>query len=277
MTARFHRNTHPPIVHIMDQLLHFQGFGEGDRSVILLHGLFGLSANLGPLARELARDYRVLVPDLRNHGRSFQATEMNYPLMAADVLRLMDTAGIARAALIGHSMGGKVAMQAALDHPGRIERLLVADIAPIDYQPHHRLLLAALREAGADFLADRKRTREILETRIDEPGVVALMLMNRARREDGSWHWRFNLDAIERDYAQILAAPHSEQPYPGPVLFLKGERSEYILPAHLEPTRRLFPGARLKIVAGAGHWLHAEKPLVFLRLVRDFLREDPVR
>ncbi len=261
----------------MDKLLHFQRFGEGDRTVIVLHGLFGLSANLGPLARELARDYRVLVPDLRNHGRSFHAAEMNYPLMAADVVRLMDTDGIARAALIGHSMGGKVAMQAALDHPGRIERLLVADIAPIDYQPHHGRLLVALREAAEDFLADRNRTRQILEAHIDEPGVVALMLMNRARSDDGSWHWRFNLEAIERDYAQILAAPHSDASYPGPVLFLKGELSEYILPSHLEPTRRLFPGARLKVIAGAGHWLHAEKPAVFLRLVRDFLREAPAR
>ena len=91
------------------------------------------------------------------------------------------------------------------------------------------------------------------------------------------WTWRFNLEAIERDYAQILAAPHSDASYPGPVLFLKGELSEYILPSHLEPTRRLFPGARLKVIAGAGHWLHAEKPAVFLRLVRDFLREAPAR
>jgi esterase len=260
-----------PIRDIMDKLLHFQAFGEGERAVILLHGLFGLAANLGTLARELGRDYRVLVPDLRNHGRSFHAPRMNYRSMAADVLRLMDANGIGRAAFLGHSMGGKVAMQAALDDPGRVERLLVADIAPIEYPPHHSLLLAALREIATDSGADRQRARQILETRIEEPGVVALMLMNRARREDGSWHWRFNLAAIEDDYARILAAPEPGAPYPGPVLFLKGELSEYILAGHLEHTRTLFPGARLKVIAGAGHWLHAEKPLVFLRLARDFL------
>ena len=255
----------------MDELLHCQIHGTADRAVILLHGLFGLSANLGPLGRELARDYRVLVPDLRNHGRSFHAPGMDHALMAADVLRLMDAHGIARAALIGHSMGGKVAMQAALDHPGRIERVIVGDIAPIDYAPHHGSLFAALREAAADTLADRRATQRILERHIAEPGVVAFMLMNRAQREDSSWHWRFDLDAIEQGYADILAAPRGAQPYEGPVLFIKGEHSEYILASANEPTRALFPRARLKVIAGAGHWLHAEKPAIFLRLAREFL------
>lgn len=255
----------------MTELLHCQTHGTAGRAVILLHGLFGLSANLGPMARELARDYRVLLPDLRNHGRSFHAPGMSYALMAEDVLRLMDAHGIATAALVGHSMGGKVAMQAALDHPGRIERVLVGDIAPIEYLPHHGRVLAALREAAADTIADRRATQRILERHIAEPGVVAFMLMNRAQHEDRSWHWRFDLDAIEQGYAEILAAPRGERPYAGPVLFIKGELSEYILPSANAATRALFPQARLKVIAGAGHWLHAEKPAIFLRLAREFL------
>jgi esterase len=256
---------------VVTDLLHCQILGSAARTVILLHGLFGLSANLGPLGRELARHFRVLVPDLRNHGRSFHRPGMSYPAMAADVLALMDAHGLASAALVGHSMGGKVAMQAALGHPARIERILVGDIAPIDYVPHHVRLFAALREAAVDTLADRRATQRILQSHIDEPGVVALMLMNRAQREDGSWHWRFDLDAIEQGYADILAAPRAEAPYEGPALFLKGELSDYIPPAANAPTRALFPQARLKVIAGAGHWLHAEKPAVFLRLARDFL------
>ena len=261
------RRTHATVT----ELLHCQIHGSAGGAVILLHGLFGLSANLGPMARELARDYRVLLPDLRNHGRSFHAPGMGYALMAQDVLRLMDAHGIATAALVGHSMGGKVAMQAALDNPGRIERVLVGDIAPVDYAAHHQRVFAALREAAADTLADRRATQRILERHIAEPGVVAFMLMNRAQREDRSWHWRFDLDAIEAGYPEILAAPRGANPFAGPVLFIKGELSDYILPSANEATRALFPRARLKVIAGAGHWLHAEKPVIFLRLAREFL------
>lgn len=253
------------------QLLHCQSLGEGAQTVVLLHGLFGMSTNLMPLGRELARSQRVLLPDLRNHGRSFHAPGMCYSDLAADVMRLLDAHGIAQAALLGHSMGGKVAMQAALDHPQRVTRIVVGDIAPVHYEPHHQLLLAALREAAADTLADRRATARILEQHIDEAGVVALMLMNRVLDDAGRWHWRFDLDAIEQGYADILAAPQATAPYQGAVLFLKGEHSDYITAAARDATARLFPHARLKVIAGAGHWLHAEKPTVFLRLARDFL------
>lgn len=258
-----------------ERLLHCQTLGDGARTVVLLHGLFGMSANLGPLARELARQWRVLLPDLRNHGRSFHAPGMRYRELAADVVRLLDAHGIEQAALLGHSMGGKVAMQAALDHPRRVTRIVVADIAPVRYEPHHGPVFAALREAAADTLADRRATQRILERHITEAGVVALMLMNRAHDTAGGWHWRFDLDAIESGYDDILAAPVSEAAWEGPALFLKGELSDYITAAAREPTARLFPHARLKVIAGAGHWLHAEKPAVFLRLAREFLAAGP--
>jgi esterase len=257
----------------MSPILHCQILGESPQTVVLLHGLFGVASNLGPLARELARDYRVLLPDLRNHGRSFHAPEMDYALIAADVASLLDKLGIDRAALVGHSMGGKVAMQFALDRPQRTQALVVGDIAPVDYTPHHHSVFAALREVAEDPLADRRATQRILERHIDEPGVVGLMLMNRVQVES-RWQWRFDLDAIERNYAAILAAPASSVPYRGPVLFIKGENSRYITGECAAATAELFPRARLKVIAGAGHWLHAEKPMIFLRLVRSFLGES---
>lgn len=253
------------------QLLHCQSYGEGRRTAVLLHGLLGLSTNFGSIARELARTLHVLTPDLRNHGRSFHAPGMRYTELAADVLRLLDSYGIEQAALLGHSMGGKVAMQLALDHPQRITRLLVADIAPLRYGADHISLFNILREVAACVHADRRSAKRLLESRIDSPGVVALMLMNRFQDEDGLWRWRFDLDAIEAGYDDILAAPQSLTPYGGPVLFLKGELSDYITAAAREATARLFPQARLKVIAGAGHWLHVEKPVAFLRLARDFL------
>lgn len=253
------------------RLLHCQSYGEGPRTSVLLHGLFGLSANLGSLARELSRTHRVLVPDLRNHGRSFHVPDMRYGVLAADVMHLLDAHGVERAALLGHSMGGKVAMQAALDHPQRVTRLLVADIAPVRYAGQHEALFAALREVAADVGADRRATKRLLDARISEAGVVSLMLMNRYQDDAGHWRWRFDLDAIEAAYEDILAAPRALQAYAGPTLFLKGEQSNYIDARAREATERLFPRARLKVIAGAGHWLHVEKPAIFLRLARDFL------
>lgn len=260
---------------VSGKLLHCRSFGSGERTVVLLHGLLGSGSNLGPLARELASTEHVLVPDLRNHGRSFHARGMRYAELADDVMRLLDAHGMERAALLGHSMGGKVAMQAALEHPDRITRILVADIAPIRYEPQHQRLFAALREVQGNTLADRRATQRILERHVTEPGVVALMLMNRAQDDAGRWYWRFDLDAIEDGYADILAAPDAPLPYAGPVLFLKGELSDYITAAAREPTLRLFPHSRLKVIAGAGHWLHAEKPAVFHRLAREFLAVVP--
>ena len=213
-------------------LLNHHLHGDGERTVILLHGLFGLSANLGPLGRVYVG------------GNTYSS----------------------------HSMGGKVAMQLALLAEDRVDTLVVADIAPVRYQPHHDGVFAGLLEAGSDPHADRRMTQRILQSHIRDPAVIAFLLMNRRRREDGTWFWRFNLDALAANYEAILRAPEMGKPFGGSTLFLKGELSDYVSGAHREETRHMFPAARLKVMAGTGHWLHAEKPTVFLRLVRDALR-----
>lgn len=253
----------------MDPQLHYQSFGEG-APLLLLHGLFGMGTNLGMLARELAREHRVIVPDLRNHGRSFHDPRMDYPVMAQDVLRLMDALDIGRAVLFGHSMGGKVAMQCALDAPQRVGALALADIAPVAYRPHHEAIFAALLRVEAAG-ADRRETARLLGDAGLDAAVIGLMQMNRFAREDGSWAWRFDLPALLANYANLLAAPAGGTAFGGPVLFLKGGDSDYIEATHAGATRALFPVAELRVVAGAGHWLHAEKPQLVLRLLRAFL------
>jgi esterase len=253
------------------ELLHTRRFGTGSRTVVLLHGLFGLGANLGAVARELGGHARVLLPDQRNHGRSFHAAGMDHRALAGDLLRLLDAEGVAEAALLGHSMGGKVAMQFALDNPARCTRLLVADIAPAAYLPHHQTLFGVLRETARHPEADRRATQQLLEARGLSPEVVSLLMMHRVPDTAGDWRWRLGLAEIEAGYADILAAPQAGAPYAGPVLFLKGEHSDYIGPQHAEAIRALFPQVTLKIIAGAGHWLHAEKPQAFARLAKRFL------
>jgi len=256
----------------MTDLLNFQSYGEGERAVIVCHGLYGQLSNLAPIARELASDYRVIAVDMRNHGRSFHSDEMNYPVMAQDILGVMNHLGIERAALVGHSMGGKAVMEAALIAPDRVQALIVADIAPVSYEPHHDAIFAAL-SAADDPAIDRAGAKQILEAAIDDDAVIGFLLMNRIRQEDGTWRWRFNLSALVNNYSRILGAPQTAGSYDGPTLFIKGELSTYILPAHEDSTRSLFPNARVRVIAGTGHWLHAEKPAVFLRLVRDALRD----
>ena len=256
-------------------LLHCQTLGDGADSIVLLHGLFGVGSNLGAIARALSTDCRVLLPDQRNHGRSFHAQGMDYGAMASDLARLLDAHDLAEVALLGHSMGGKVAMQFALDYPARCSRLLVADIAPVAYRPHHGLIFDLLRSTAARGDADRQATAALLEAGGLPPEVVALLLMHRARGTQGDWVWRLGVEEIEAGYAAILAAPVSAAPYEGPVLFIRGAESDYVSAEHADAIRALFPSARLKTIAGAGHWLHVEKPHAFIRLARDFLLPSP--
>ena len=257
----------------METVLNCQSLGQGERVIVLLHGLFGLGSNLGGIARALANDARVLVPDLRNHGRSFHAAGMSYAEMAADVARLLDSLQVERVALLGHSMGGKTAMQFALDHPARCTRLLVADIAPVRYAGHHAQVFRALRTVAAHPEAARQATQALLQGEGLAAEVVALLLMHRARGSEGQWILRLGLDEIEAGYGDILDAPHGAA-FEGPVLFVKGGESSYVLPEHQAATLALFPRARVTSIAGAGHWLHAEKPQLFQRIAREFLLEE---
>jgi esterase len=258
-----------------NDLLHCQESGGGEPVVVLLHGLFGLGSNLGALARALAPRCRVLVPDLRNHGRSFHAPGMDYRSMAGDVARLLDARDVEGVALLGHSMGGKLAMQFALDHPQRCSRLVVADIAPVAYAPHHDAMFRLLRASAVRTDADRRTTQQLLEEGGLPPEVVSLLLMHRTRDTHGEWRWRLGIDGIEAGYPEILAAPVATATFVGPVLFIKGAESDYIGPQHADAIRELFPSARLKLIAGAGHWLHAEKPQAFNRVAMDFLLAEP--
>jgi esterase len=243
--------------------------GEGT-PVVLLHGLFGSAGNLGAVQRPLSRRFRVLSLDLRNHGASPHAAEMSYPAMARDVLETLDARGIGTAALVGHSMGGKVAMAAALVAPERVSRLAVADIAPVSYSPHFRDFAQAMLAVDLSPGLTRGSADAALASAVADPRVRGFLLQNL--RPGAQPAWRIGL----REIAAALPAiegwdPPQGRPYGGPTLFVSGARSDYVRPEHRPAIRALFPAARFVAVKEAGHWLHADNPAGFTAVLEAFL------
>jgi esterase len=249
--------------------LHYSEQGSGGPTVVLLHGLFGSGDNLGALARALAPDYRVISADLRNHGRSPHSATMTLAELAGDVLALLDALGLEWVHLVGHSLGGKVAMQLALNAPARVGRLVCADIAPVQYAPHHQGIFAGLQAVDLAALNQRGDADVVLARYVDEVPVRQFLLKSLYRDEEG-FHWRFDLGSLIANYDEVLAAP-AGRPFAGPTLFIKGGDSDYLLPEHAAQVEVLFPNFRVKVIEGTGHWLHGEKPVVFNKLVKDFL------
>ena len=232
--------------------------------MVLLHGLFGSARNLGGVQRALAARFRVLALDLRNHGGSPHDPAMGYPAMAADVLDTLDAAGALPAAVLGHSMGGKVAMRLALGTPGAVRRLAVADIAPKPYPSHFGAFTAAMLTVPPG--ATRPEADAILAPVVADPAVRSFLLHN-FRPGRG---WRIGLAEIASALPQIEAWDGDGR-YNGPALFVTGARSDYVKPADHVAIRALFPGARFVAIKDAGHWLHAEQPEAFTATLGTFL------
>ena len=249
--------------------LHFREYGAGD-PVIILHGLYGSSANWGSVARALAGRHRLILPDLRNHGDSPHRPGMSYEAMAADVVELMDGLGLDAPALVGHSMGGKVVMTLALQRPHRVRRLCVVDIAPVSYPPHLDDILAALEGVDLARTTSRAEADRQLAGRVDSPMVRAFLLQSLGCH-DGRCRWRLNLPALRAGFGQLIDFPALAGSYGGPALFLAGERSDYVTEGHLPAIQARFPAATVERVAGAGHWVHVDAPDVTIDLLREFL------
>jgi esterase len=250
--------------------LHFKQYGQGE-PLVILHGLFGASDNWHTVATRLAEQFQVIVPDLRNHGRSPHSDEMNYPVMAADVAELLGTLGLSSAISLGHSMGGKVAMQLAVTQPDLVKKLIVADMSPRGYTPLHNEIIAALAALDVRSFASRTAIEEALAGPIPSLNLRRFLLKNLGRAEDGTFVWKINLTAITDSYPRLRAPVSGPATFAGPVLFIRGAKSEYIRAAGEPSIRELFPQAELRSIEGAGHWLHADAPEEFIRLVREFL------
>lgn len=252
--------------------LHARITGDGP-PVVLLHGLFGSSENLGGIARALADDYRVFGIDLRNHGRSPHATAMDHATLAADVTGTIAAHGLGTVTIIGHSLGGKVAMELALSAPDRVSRLVVLDIAPVRYGRQHDRELDALQGIDLARIRSRNDADAALSGTIPDAGIRQFLLKNLQRAGDG-FRWRIPLDTIRAGYDAIADAPHATGPYDGPALFVRGGRSDYIPDTARPAIEARFPDATIHTIEGAGHWLHYEAETELLRVLVPFLRGD---
>ncbi|MFT6286358.1 MAG: esterase [Halieaceae bacterium] len=252
--------------------IHHSVIGQGS-DVLLLHGLFGMGSNLGSLARALQDEYRVHTIDLPNHGRSQWLLEAGITALANAIAQWMDECGVSSAALVGHSLGGKVAMQLALSQPARVNALVVADIAPVDYPSRHNEVFAALLAVAGAGCRSRAEAGKLMASYLQDEGTIQFLLMSLRKDENGTYNWRFNLAGLEDNYAAVREAPAANGCYDQRVLFVKGADSDYILPEHEQPIRALFPQSQVRVMADCGHWLHAQQPRLFNSIVKGFLAE----
>jgi pimeloyl-ACP methyl ester carboxylesterase len=251
-------------------MLHSIEAGQGAMPVVLLHGLFGSARNFGAVQREFAQRRRTIALDLRNHGASPHDGDMRYATMAADVLQTLDRLSAMPATLLGHSMGGKAAMQAALAQPDAVARLIVADIAPVSYPPHLRATAEAMAALPLVPGMTRARADAALAGEVPDAGMRGFLLQNL--QTGAAPAWRIGLSEIVAQFADIESwdAP-SDARYAGPTLFIAGATSNYIKPEHRPAIRSLFPRARFVTLKNAGHWLHADNPAGFVAVVEAFL------
>ncbi|KAA9331520.1 alpha/beta fold hydrolase [Hymenobacter busanensis] len=253
--------------------LHFRELGQG-RPLVILHGLFGTLDNWQTLARRWAEHARVVVVDLRNHGRSPHSPEHSYALMSADVLALFDQLQLGPdTTLLGHSMGGKVAMRFALDHPERLAKLVVVDISPrFSTMEHQHDVLAGLNSVDFTTLSSRQEADDALARHIRQPDTRQFLLKNLYRRDDNTFAWRINLPVLTSGLTTVGEAITAEHPFLKPALFIRGGKSDYIdAEDKLHHIPALFPNSQVETVVDAGHWVHAEKPEEVYALVQAFI------
>lgn len=242
--------------------------GEGP-PVVLLHGLFGAARNFGAIQRALASQFHVIALDMRNHGASPHSAEMGYSTLASDVIDTLAALEIRSAALIGHSMGGKAAMAAALIQPTVVGRLLVSDIAPVSYEHGNSRVAEALKSLPLTEPLTRSQADAALSESVADPAIRAFLLQNLQFGMLPAW--RVGLDQIAASIPDLEGWPPLSGRYDGPVLFVAGARSDYIRPEYRPVIRGLFPHARFVTIKNAGHWVHADNPAGFLAVVEAFL------
>ncbi len=252
--------------------LHFRKYGQG-QPLIILHGLFGQSDNWNSLAKQFAENgFEVYAVDQRNHGLSPKSDEWDYQVMSDDLHELIMDNQLKNVILLGHSMGGKTVMQYTLQHPEMVDKLIVADISPKYYPLQHGDVVKALRAIDFNIVKTRKEAEAILSEYVNDYGTKQFLLKNIYWKENGLLDWRFNVKIILEKMENVGQAITADESVDVPALFIRGENGGYVLDEDLNMIHDLFPRSMLETIAGAGHWVHAEKPKAFFETVMNFIK-----
>ena len=250
--------------------LYCRQMGSG-KPLVILHGLFGMSDNWISIAKELSDRFHCYILDMRNHGRSPKSDDLNYDDMVEDIYEFLTDFEIRTTSFIGHSMGGMVAMKFALEYAHRVDRLVIVDIAPKSYPALHQNILTGLQSIPIDKIKSRSEAEEYLKDFVPSGKTRQFLLKSLYRKEDNSYAWRINLDSIYDHASDIGRGITTTHTFEKPTLFIQGENSEYILPSDKSRIISLFPQAIIKEIKGASHWVHAEKPDEFFKVVEAYL------
>lgn len=250
--------------------LFFREYGQG-KPIIILHGIFGTCDNWVTVAKKLAENYRVITADLRNHGNTGHSPEMNYDVMVEDIKELIATENIEDPYIIGHSMGGKVAMHFAGKYPEMLGKLIVIDIAPKAYTVHHQQHIDAMKSLDLQKIQSRSEADKKMAEKVAEASIRQFLLKNLYRKEDKTFAWKLNLEAIENNLQNLSVGLPDNVEVDLPALFMRGAMSDYIKDSDAFTIKDHFPEASITTVYGAGHWIHAEKPDEFTEVVNKFL------
>ena len=254
----------------MNKILHSKILGEG-KPLIILHGLFGMLDNWQALAKEFACFFETHIVDLRNHGRSFHANQHNYEVMTEDLLSYLNTYNLDEVSLIGHSMGGKAAMNFACMYPDRVEKLVVVDISPKYYPPHHQEILSGLKAVDHSNLTSRKDADQILSQYFSESAMRQFLLKNLYWRSSTELTFKFNLKVLSDQIENVGQALHNNALFDKPTLFIVGQASNYIKETDVELIEAHFTDFEIVEIPKSGHWVHAENPDEFFDKVSHFL------
>lgn len=257
-----------------NKILHSKIYGQNQPGTPLLvfHGLFGMLDNWGSFGKEMSEFFPVHLLDLRNHGKSFHSENMSHDDLADDILRYMEFHNLQKINLLGHSLGGKAVMQFAIKYPEKVDRLIVVDIAPKSYAPHHQGILKALESVDFTNLKSRGEVENVLTEYIPEKSVIYFLAKSLYWDENKKLNWRFNLKTLSEKYAEFVSNAIQFGVFEGETLFIKGKKSNYILPEDDNLIKQQFPNSHLVEIKNAGHWTQAENPVDFNAAVLQFLK-----
>lgn len=253
--------------------LNFKTYGEGFPFVVL-HGLFGSLDNWNSIARYFSKDFKVFTIDLRNHGRSPHTEVFSYEIMINDLYEFFEQNSIEKAHVLGHSMGGKVAMKFAMQFPERVEKLILADIAPVRFEDKHSHIFKALLDIDLSKITKREEAEAHLRNKLSHEGeaVIQFLMKGLYRNDENGFSWRYNVPVLWKTY-QAISDEIDGKPFLGKSLFIKGQKSNYINAESFAVINELFPNNELEEIENSGHWIHAENPKKFIAIVEHFLKK----